>query len=136
MVEHLSEAAGKLTVQGGLLLLICAASPLSFAENLVDPTRPPASLGLAHEGANSASASGPVLQSVLISPGRVVAVISGRTVMLGDKFGEARVVKISESEVQLRSDTDLQTLKLFPGIEKRLSTSRADTKPDRGGQAR
>jgi MSHA biogenesis protein MshK len=56
--------------------------------------------------------------------------------MLGDKFGEARVVKISESEVQLRSDTDLQTLKLFPGIEKRLSTSRADTKPDRGGQAR
>jgi MSHA biogenesis protein MshK len=135
MAEHLSKATRKMTIQGGILLLLCAATPVGFAESFLDPTRPPASLGLAQEGI-SAPASGPVLQSVLISPGRMVAIISGQTVRLGEKFGEARVVKITESEVLLRSGTDLQTLKLFPGIEKRLTSSRADTKPDSRGQSR
>jgi MSHA biogenesis protein MshK len=134
MAEHLSKATRKMTIQGGFLLLMFAATPASFAENFIDPTRPPDSLGLAQDG--TTRASGPVLQSVLISPGRVVAIISGHTVRLGEKFGEARVVKITESEVLLRSGTDLQTLKLFPGIEKRLTSSRAATKPDSRGQSR
>lgn len=135
MAEHLSNAARKMTIQGGFLLLMLAAAPAGFAESFSDPTRPPASLGLVQEGI-SAAASGPVLQSVLISPGRRVAIISGKTVSIGEKFGEARVVKITESEVLLRNGTDLQTLKLFPGIEKRLTSSRAGTKPDSGGQSR
>ena len=135
MAEHLSKATRKMTIHGGFLLLMLAAMPVSFAQSFLDPTRPPASLGLA-AGTISAPASGPVLQSVLISPGRMVAIISGKTVSLGEKFGEARVVKITESEVVLRSGTDLQTLKLFPGIEKRLISSRADTKPDSRGQSR
>lgn len=134
MAEHLSKAIRKMTIHGGFLLLMLAAMPVSFAQSFLDPTRPPASLGLAQEGISSAPASGPVLQSVLISPGRMVAIISGKTVSLGEKFGEARVVKITESEVLLRSGTDLQTLKLFPGIEKRLTSSRADTMPDSRGQ--
>ena len=136
MAEHLSKATRKMTIQGGFLLLMFAVTAVSLAESFVDPTRPPASLGLAQEGANAAPATGPVLQSVLISPGRMVAIISGKTVRLGEKFGEARVVKITESEVLLSSGTDLQTLKLFPGIEKRLSSSRADTKPNGVGQSR
>jgi MSHA biogenesis protein MshK len=135
MAEHLSTANRKMTVQGGFLLLILATTPVGFAESFTDPTRPPASLGLAQDGI-SAAASGPMLQSVLISPGRMVAIISGKTVRIGEKFGEARVVKITESEVQLRNGTDLQTLKLFPGIEKRLTSSRADTKPGSRGQSR
>lgn len=134
MAEHLSKATRKMTIQGGFLLLMLAATPVSFAETFLDPTRPPASLGLA--AGPISPASGPVLQSVLISPGRMLAIISGQTVRLGEKFGEARVVKITESEVLLRSGKDLQTLKLFPGIEKRLNSSRADTKPDSLGQSR
>ena len=130
----MSKETRKMTIHGGFLLLMLAAMPVSFAQSFLDPTRPPASLGLAQEGANAAPATGPVLQSVLISPGRMVAIISGKTVSLGEKFGEARVVKITESEVLLRSGTDLQTLKLFPGIEKRLTSSRADTMPDSRGQ--
>ena len=135
MAEHLSKATRKMTIQGGLLLFMFAATPVGFAENFPDTTRPPASLGLAQE-ANSAAASGPMLQSVLISPGRRVAIISGKTVSIGEKFGEARVVKITESEVLLRSGTGLQALKLFPGFEKRLTASRAGTKPDSRGQSR
>ena len=134
MAEHLSIATGKMTIQGGFLLLLFAATPVSVAESFLDPTRPPAAPGLAQEG--TAPASGPVLQSVLISPGRTVAIISGKAVSIGEKFGEARVVGITESEVQLRNGTDLQTLKLFPGIEKRLTSGRAGTKPDSGGQSR
>ena len=85
----------------------------------VDPTRPPAILTPeAQQGDKVPAASGPVLQSILISPTRVVAIISGETVRQGDKFGEFRVVKITEEEVVLRSGSQLQTLKLFPDIEK------------------
>ena len=125
----------KMTIQGGFLLLMLAAASAGFAESLSDPTRPPASLGLVQDGVSAAS-SGPILQSVLISPGRRVAIISGQTVRLGEKFGEARVVRITESEVLLRSGTGVQTLKLFPGIEKRLTSGRASTKPDSRGQPR
>ncbi len=136
MAEHLSEANRKMTIQRGLLLLMLAATPVGASEILRDPTRPPATFEPVPEGTVSAPASGPVLQSVLISSGRRVAIISGQTVSLGEKFGEARVVKITESEVLLRSGTALQTLKLFPGIEKRPASSRADTKLDSRVQAR
>ena len=104
----------KMTIQGGFLLLMLAAASAGVAESLSDPTRPPASLGLVQDGVSAAS-SGPILQSVLISPGRRVAIISGQTVRLGEKFGEARVVRITESEVLLRSGTGVQTFEAFPG---------------------
>ena len=96
----------------------CAAAQAAPAY-LPDPTRPPALLGpQANEAA--ATAAAPELQSVLISPRRRVAVISGRAVQVGDKVGEARVARITDSEVVLRSGQDTQVLKLFPQIEKRV----------------
>lgn len=86
-------------------------------ENFRDPTRPPAAL-YAGDGGTEADA-GPVLQSVRVSQGRPVAVISGETVRVGSTYGEARVVKIRESEVVLKTGNSLQTLKLFPDVEKR-----------------
>ncbi|MGH8716745.1 MAG: hypothetical protein ACREUI_08515, partial [Burkholderiales bacterium] len=41
-------------------------------------------------------------------------------VKLGGKYGSARVVKISESGVVLNEGGSLQTLKLFPGVEKKI----------------
>ena len=72
--------------------------------------------------------SGPVLQSVLISPERKTAIISGETISLGGQYGKARVVKISESEVVLNNGGNLQTLRLFPEVEKKTSTSGPVTK--------
>ena len=99
--------------------LIAALGLLSawtaFAQGLPDPTRPP-----------SASVSDPApsgessrLQSVLISPGRKLAVIDGRTVMLGGRVGDARVVAIAPAQVTLQRGGAYQTLKLHPGIEKK-----------------
>ncbi|MDB5762630.1 MAG: hypothetical protein JWQ21_1625 [Herminiimonas sp.] len=128
MAESLNGLAKKMAIQGGLLLMF-SITPFVLADSLSDPTRPPASLGFAQE-ANVVAASGPVLQSVFISPGRKVAIISGQAVNLGEKFGDAQVIKIMESEVTLSRGKDLQTLKLFPGVEKRLISSRTRPQTD------
>lgn len=82
------------------------------AELLPDPTRPPLEAGLAGDVATLAS--GPVLQSVKIAPGRRMAVISGQLLAQGERFGAAKLVSISESEVVLLGPEGRQTLKLFP----------------------
>lgn len=103
------------------------AAPVAAQDNLRDPTRPPASLGVISPGMPTATST-LVLQSVLISPGRKVAVISGETVQVGDRLGDARVTKITEGEVVLVRDGQAQTLKLFPGIEKRQAKSGVSVK--------
>ena len=93
------------------------------AENLPDPTRPPSEpVAAAASGASAAvPSSAPLLQSVLISPRHKVAIINGETVKLGGMYGSAKVVKISEGGVVLNEGGSLQTLRLFPGVEKEMS---------------
>jgi MSHA biogenesis protein MshK len=138
MAEPLSVATMKILRksmrQAGLALTMLLAAAGGGAEDLPDPMRPPASIAPWNETGASAIPSGPVLQSVLISPRRTVAIISGQTVRLGDKYGDAKVTAIREGEVDLRSGKNIQTLKLFPGIEKRLTSGRVNNKSDRLAQ--
>lgn len=96
-----------------VLALMPALAP---AQGLTDPTRP--AIGYADADAGVAT-GGPVLQSVMITPTLQSAIISGEMVKLGGKFGSARLVKISESEVVLKDGGETQILKLYPGVEKR-----------------
>lgn len=122
MAEYLT-AFGKVLTSIAVLLACAPAQ----AQDLADPMRPPAALDIRREQSSGPQTGGPVLQSVLIGPTRKVAVISGQTVALGEKFGELHVVKITETEVVLRSGKEMQTLKLFPDVEKRPgSRSRAE----------
>ncbi|MDP2785488.1 MAG: hypothetical protein Q8O38_12980 [Sulfurimicrobium sp.] len=98
-----------------------AATQAAAAEMLPDPTRPPLAAGVAATGANATPDAGPVLQSVKIAPGRRSAVISGQLLAQGERFGAAKLVSISESEVVLLGAEGRQTLKLFPGVEKRVA---------------
>ncbi len=91
-------------------------APLA-AQSLSDPTRPPAALTAPADGAVGVPGA-PMLQSVLVSRnpgGRAVAVISGQTVRLGGKVGDAVLVRISQTEVVLRRGKALETLRLYPG---------------------
>ncbi len=101
----------------------------AHAENLPDPTRPPSELGAAAASGAAVPSGGPLLQSVLISPQHKNAIISGETVKLGGIYGSARVVKISEGEVVLNEGGSLQTLRLFPGVEKKMSQIDEATDP-------
>ena len=92
-------------------------SPATADEILRDPTRPPAALYAPDDGAKAES--GPMLQSVRLSRGRYTAIVSGKTVRVGDSLGNARVLRIGETEVVLKTGNGLRTLKLFPDVEKR-----------------
>ncbi len=129
MVEPLNIAIARRVMQSGFLLWMFAVTPSVLAETLIDPTRPPVSIGRGSETSSQAADTGPVLQSVLVSPERKVAVISGQAVNLGGKFGDSRVVNITESEVTLQSGKNLQTLKLFPNVEKRLNSASSRAYP-------
>jgi len=87
------------------------------AQALTDPTRPPS----AASGSPAAQeeAPGTQLQSILLSSGRKVAVINGTMVPLGGMVGEARVVRITETEVVLKKGGETEVLKMYPGIDKR-----------------
>jgi MSHA biogenesis protein MshK len=102
------------------LLLAAAwlAAPAALAQGLADPTRPP-SASAAQGGPDEAVPGGRQLQSVLLSGGRRIAVIDGSMVPLGGMLGEARVVKITETEVVLKTGEETETLKLFPGVDKK-----------------
>lgn len=100
-----------------------------YAEALVDPTQPPLPLRQGTEGTAPGTPSEPLLQSILLSPSRKVAIISGQQVRVGEKFGEFDLVKISETEVVLKRGSDLRTLKLFPNVEKQRATTHNRAKP-------
>ena len=130
MAEYLNLTVARATIRVAMLALLGIASSFVHAENLRDPTRPPASFGAPPAEGIAPRSPTPKLQSVLIGPGRAIAVISGQTVKVGDSVDGAKVVAIREGEVVLRTGKDLQTLKLFPGIEKRLLVNRAPAKAD------
>jgi MSHA biogenesis protein MshK len=113
---------------------LCAACALAAglfavgvqAQSLSDPTRPP---NAAAPGSEEAP-PGNQLQSVLLSGGRKLAVINGVTVPLGGRYGDARLVRITETEVALRTGNDIEVLKMYPGVDK---TSVKRKQPRHGG---
>lgn len=89
------------------------------AESLPDPTRPPDAASAAPAPGEKAAAEW-TLQSVMISPGRMAAIVNGQYVLLGETVGNARLVKVSEGEVVLQAGDKRIPLRLFPGVEKSL----------------
>jgi MSHA biogenesis protein MshK len=102
-----------------LLLLGAVAGTHALAAPFADPTQPPGASGAAAD-AVSGQVEGPRLQSVLISPNRRVAVIGGQAVSLGGTYGEARVIRITETEVVLQTGQERRSLLLHPEIQKRM----------------
>jgi MSHA biogenesis protein MshK len=110
VTRHLSHASAL------ALAFMCAGAA---AQVTTDPTRPPAGIETGAMDAASDAGGGAMLQSVLISPTHKAAIIGGVMVKLGEKYGDAVLVKVAENEVVLKSGGALQVLKLYPGVEKR-----------------
>jgi hypothetical protein len=100
-----------------LLLIGNAASVLG--QQLSDPTVPAMRARSAAANAKDSQDGVLVLQSILMRARQRSAIINGEHVMLGQKIGSMRVVKIDDSEVTLLGGGERRTLKLFPGVEKR-----------------
>lgn len=98
-------------------VLACGLAAGVQAAPWADPTRPP---GAALGDDSAAALEGPRLESVLIAPDRRIAIISGQQYRMGDKYGDGRVVRITEGEVAIRTGEALEVLKLLPASEKRF----------------
>ncbi|MEO8332269.1 MAG: hypothetical protein ABI479_07530 [Gallionella sp.] len=107
-------------------LLALAFALYSFAvsaEDLSDPTRPPAFLlgsgaatGAAPgQGASQSRSSG--LQSTIISDSRRAAIIDGKTVELWEKHGNAQLIEVNEGSVVLQGAQTRRVLTLFPDVK-------------------
>jgi MSHA biogenesis protein MshK len=86
------------------------------AQSLKDPMRPPPSLWRAPGAAAEEPApAGPQLQSVMLSPSRRSAIISGQVVNQGERYGDAVLAEVAEDRVVLRRGASTEVLKLYPG---------------------
>lgn len=105
----------------GLFFLIgLGALVPAWADSIAvaDPTRPPGQM--LTEGSDGAPEEGAQrLQSVLLPKGgRPLAVIGGKVVRLGEKVGEARLIRVNESEAVLSGPQGMEHLYLTPDVKK------------------
>lgn len=109
-----------------LAVVACVPVPVAAQSVLADPTRPPAGVFL--PGDEPAVLPAPVLQSVLIpEKGTPSAVIAGHLVALGGRYGESRLVRVSEHEAVLDGPDGRTRLRLTPAVEKTNLTAPAKT---------
>ena len=97
----------------------------AWAQTLVDPTRPPAAwLALQPGGAGAAAlgdqdASSGVRVTV-VGRTKKFAVIDGQVVKPGDSYNGTKVLAIKPGEVVVRENDAAKSLKLAPGVVKKL----------------
>lgn len=126
---------------GAMKSLACALFFLALAGSgwAADPTRPPDAWLQASgpSGPDDAAGEAQRLQSVLLPErGRPVAVIGGKTVVLGDRVGDARLVKLTEREAVLRGPEGTTRLYLTPQVEQRMIVSPKSRQAKQPGQAK
>ena len=118
-------------ISAALALMLCASSA---AQALADPTRPPFDL-MATSVAGAAPLPAPTpLQSILLSSARKGAIIVGQYVPLGGSYGKATLVKITATEVTLKSDQGLEVLQLYPPMEKPPAAPGAGQEPEKAAK--
>lgn len=102
-----------------LVLLLLSMSQNATAETLPDPTRPAINLYGSRTGGSAVmrrNAAKRGLQSIIISPQYRAAIIDGKTVRQGDKYGNSRLVEVRENSVVLQNAQGRRVLELFPRV--------------------
>ncbi|MFL6622704.1 MAG: hypothetical protein ACJ8J7_04155 [Sulfurifustaceae bacterium] len=103
-----------------LAIVLVVVTATVHAGALSDPTQP---VGFgARRAAPAPVPAGPVLQSTMVSPDRKVAVISGKTVKVGDTFDGAVVTDIKPYEVRMTRGGRETTLRMLPKLVKEKGT--------------
>ena len=98
-----------------LAIAMLTGAAIAQAQSLRDPTRPPGAS--ATRGASGLAPSEDlVLQSILTSPQRRAAIISGRVVRPGETVDGYRLIAIGEGEAVLRMGGRSRTLRLYPAV--------------------
>lgn len=96
-----------------MILAAGLALPLTVGA-LQDPTAPPAMVA-----PGEAAGTDIPLTAIMQVGHRRIAIIGGQEIAVGGRYQDARVVRISESEVVLRRGQETVVLKLYPLVDKR-----------------
>lgn len=119
-------------------LALVAAMTSVRAQPLADPTKPPPGVDQPAEAPGEVAAPAATgLQTIIRRQGtKPAAVINGEYVVLGGRVGEARVVRIGEDSVTLKSATGTETLKLAPGVDKAPAAPQGGERTKKAGESR
>ncbi len=111
-----------------LAAMAVLVAPRALAQGLSDPTRPPREILGGTADAYEPAASSPAAQVVIISRDRRQVTINGRTVNLGERYGNATVVRITDEEIVLQRPEATETIKLYSSVQrkKRWPAAQAD----------
>jgi hypothetical protein len=101
---------------------------------LVDPTQPAYSMESGTAVVTAARPTGPVLQSTFISASRRRAVISGKSYVVGDKFGGGTIMDIQPYEVVLKKADRETRLRLLPKLAKETHVVKVPVSSQEGGK--
>ena len=104
-----------------LAALVWAAQP-GFAQDLRDPTAPPAEASATLAGAPQ-SPWGTDGMAVVVRDEKPYLVVDTRLYGVGQKVGAWRVAKITETEVWLRNGKELRKVARFAGIQRSETAS-------------
>ncbi len=114
-----------------LVLTLVAGSAGVRAQAARDPTVPPA--GASSAAVPAAATRSPVLDAayvaVIVRDGRPHLVVGTRLVAQGQMLGQARIERITETEVWLREGKTLRVKPVFAGIERRVAGAAAPLAP-------
>jgi len=105
-------------------VLLCSITLMAsalHAQVLRDPTQPPAMVGTGPDGSVAADAPLGVGVAVVVRDGKPFLVSGTRLYGVGQKLGQFRIERISETEVWLRNGTDLRKLPRFAGVQRSAS---------------
>ncbi len=114
------------TGRWGVALLALSWCGLAWSQAMMDPTQPAPAWLAAQPQVSGALAvepdTSPTLQLLLTGPSRKYAIIDGQIVQPGDTYNGSTLVAIEPDAVVLQNDDTLQTLKMYPNIEKTVIT--------------
>ena len=93
------------------------------AQSERDPTKPPPEAGLSGTNAPPPLPAGLPTSTIIVRDGKTYLVVGTRLYAQGQKLGQARIERISETEVWLREGGVLRKVSQFPGIVRRAVKS-------------
>lgn len=92
---------GKIYLVGSVFVLGVAGSSLVYAQQSVDPTRPATAAGASVTGSSVSSIQ---VSAVFLSENHARAIINGKSVEKGQRFGSYTLVDVTSDGVVVRTD--------------------------------
>jgi MSHA biogenesis protein MshK len=101
----------------GFALIVSLGAARGLAQGLNDPTRPPREILGGADVFEPAGNLSPA-QVVIVSTDRRQATINGQTVVLGGRYGNATLVRISDEEIVLKRADATEVIRLYSSVHR------------------